>query len=372
MHLGINAIRLCRSFTGVGRYLECLLAEWGKAEQPFRRITLFTHSPLDQARVAFPLDRFEQRVVGLRLPDPIWESSVLPSATRDVDVFFGPSYTLPLGGIGKCVVTNHGPAENQPLTYQWFRANVYEALYFASAHRANRVLAASSSVQQRLIRTYRIPAAKITVTYPAASERFQPIDDLAARAQACQRHGIPPGPFALFVGKMAHRHYIPTLIEAFAAAKVSGALPHRLVLIGPNYLNLDIVGLARRAGIEAHVMHVPYATHETLPAIYSAADFFVFPASEAEGFGIPVVEAMACGTPVVTTALGSLREVAVGAALTTSAPSVDELTSAMLRVAADEALRRELIQKGRERARQFTWPVTAKKTMDALWQVARS
>jgi glycosyltransferase involved in cell wall biosynthesis len=119
-------------------------------------------------------------------------------------------------------------------------------------------------------------------------------------------------------------------------------------------------------------MHVPYATHDTLPAIYSAAHLFVFPASEAEGFGIPVVEAMACGTPVVTTALGSLKEVAVGAALTTSSPSVDELRAAIERVATDEALRRELISRGRQRARQFTWPVTAKKTMDVLWQVAQS
>jgi glycosyltransferase involved in cell wall biosynthesis len=288
-----------------------------------------------------------------------------------VDVLFSPSYTLPLGIRGKCVVTNLGPPENTPLSYQWFRAHAYEALYLASAHRADRVLACSHSVRQRLVDVYRVPADKISVTYLAASQLFRPIQDPSLRSEVRARYRIPDGPFILFVGKMARRHYIPNLIEAFARLKADPKQPYRLVLVGPDYLKLDIMGIARRFGVAAHVTHVPYATHSDLPAIYSAAEFFVFPASAAEGFGIPVVEAMACGTPVVTTALGSVREVATGAALTTSAPSSQELFEAMLKMASDPELRQKLVPLGIERARQFTWPITAKKTMDVLWKVAQ-
>jgi glycosyltransferase involved in cell wall biosynthesis len=372
MHLGVNAIRLCRNFTGVGRYIECVLAEWAKMDLPFERITLFTHTPLEQAKLAFPLDRYQLRVIGQQLPDPVWEATALRKAAREVDVFFSPSYTLPIGISGKCVVTNLGPPENTPFSYQWFRAHAYEALYLASAHRANRVLACSHSVKQRLIDVYRVRADKISVTYLAASDLFRPIEDPEKRRAVRARYQIPPGPIILFVGKMARRHYIPNLIEAFSQLKQDGAVPHRLVLVGPDYLKIDIMGIARRFGVEAHVTHVNYATHADLPALYSDAEFFVFPASEAEGFGIPVVEAMACGTPVVTTALGSVREVATGAAVTGSAPSTAELFAGMRRMASDADLRRELVPKGIERSAQFTWPITARKTMEVLAEVGRS
>jgi len=370
MHLGINAIRFCRNFTGVGRYMECVLKEWADMDLPFDRVTLFTHTPLDPGKLAFPLDRYERRVVGRVLPDPIWESTALRAAARDVDVFFGPSYTLPLGIRGKCVVTNHGPAENTPLSYQWFRSQAYEALYMTSARRADRVLVNSRAVERRVIDVYRVAPAKITVTHLAASDLFRPVRDEGMRSEILAKYGIAEGPFILFVGKLARRHYIPDLVEAFARIKHELRVPHRLVLVGPDYLNLDVAGLARRRGVETSVTHVPYAVHEDLPAIYSAASFFVFPASEAEGFGIPVVEAMACGTPVVTTALGSLREVAVGAALTTDAPTADALAEAMKAMATDEALRETHAALGLERARQFTWRITARKTMDVLWEVA--
>jgi glycosyltransferase involved in cell wall biosynthesis len=125
----------------------------------------------------------------------------------------------------------------------------------------------------------------------------------------------------------------------------------------------------RRAASQVDVFFGP---SYTLPALYSAAQFFVFPASEAEGFGLPVVEAMACGTPVVTTAQGSLREIAPGAAVTTKEPSVAELSVAIRGMATDEALRVDLAARGIERAKEFTWKITARKTLDVLWEVAKS
>jgi glycosyltransferase involved in cell wall biosynthesis len=352
--------------------MECLLKAWSEMPIPFERVTLFTHTGLDQSRLAFPLDRYEVRVVGTPLPDPLWEATALGPAMSEVDVMFGPSYTLPLTGRGNCVVTNHGPSENEPFTYAWMRQNAYEALYFASAHRADRVLTCSRSVMQRLTDVYRIPPRKIEVTYLAASDLFHPIAPGPARREVLARYGLEDSPFILFVGKMARRHYIPNLIRAFADLKLRDGIAHRLVLVGPDYLNLGIMRMAREAGVPDAVTHVEYAVHVDLPAIYSAADLFVFPASHTEGFGIPVLEAMACGTPVVTVNQGSLREVAHGAALTTASPAADELRVAMLRLLNDPDLRRALVAAGFERASAFTWRVTAEKTMEVLRDVAAS
>ena len=352
--------------------MECVLKEWARSPTPFDRITLFTPAPLEQERLAFPLEAFDVRVLGPHGPDPFWEWRALSPRAPDVDVLFCPSYTIPLGYRGKCVVTNLGPSENAPLGREWWRARAYERLYRYSARRATQVCACSRSVKRRLIDRYGIPEEKIHVTYLAASDAFTVVTDPALLDAARARWAGGRSPLILFVGKLTGRHHIPRLLQAFAQARRTAGLPHTLLLVGPDPLGLDVAGRAARLGLGDAVLHVPYVGHRDLPALYSAAEIFVFPATEAEGFGIPVVEAMACGTPVVTVNQGSLREFAPGAAHVVEAPSVADLRDGILAVASDPSLRARLRESGIARAASITWAHTARKTMDILWRVASS
>ncbi len=85
-----------------------------------------------------------------------------------------------------------------------------------------------------------------------------------------------------------------------------------------------------------------------------------------EGFGLPIVEAMACGIPVVTSDTTSCKEIAGDAAVLVNPTSIDEISAAMKRIAADELLRQELSGKGMERAKLFDWSVTAQKFYELL------
>ena len=371
MHLGVNVIRLTRQFTGVGRYVECILKEWSEMDVPFEKITLYTHTPLVQERLAFPLEKYNVEVIGRELPDPLWEWRFLRLQAQSLNVLFCPSYTIPLGYTGKCLVTNHGPAENTWGSYQWWRSRAYELLYKYSAHRASKVGASSHAVKQRLIHEYKIPPDKITVTYPAASTAFRPIHDPVVLQEARRRYIGRETPFILFVGKLAKRHYIPNLLKAFAAVKKRSSFPHCLVLVGPDYLHLNVPARAEKLGIADSVMHIPYVTHRDLPSLYNSAELFVFPASEAEGFGIPVMEAMACGTPVVTVNQGSLREFAPGAAFLAESSTVEALQGALEKMLSDVNLRADLAAKGLERAKTITWRATAETIMAILWQLAQ-
>src|SRR5205814_7950888 len=107
-----------------------------------------------------------------------------------------------------------------------------------------------------------------------------------------------------------------------------------------------------------------------LPAVYRGAEVFVFPASDAEGFGLPILEAMACGTPVLSTAKGSVPEVAGEAAHLVADTSRAALADGLAELLGDPALRRELAFRGRARAAQFSWKRTAELTMDSLWRAA--
>jgi glycosyltransferase involved in cell wall biosynthesis len=370
MRVGINVVRLTRPFTGVGRYIDRLLAEWSRMTLPFDEVVLFAPRPLDPALVHFPLDRFPLEVIGGGGPDPFWEWRALGRKHREVDLLFCPSYTVPYRYAGPAVVTYFGPATNRRWSKEWWRAGVYDALYRHSARRAVRVLTAASWVKRHLVEVYGVLDAKVDVIPLAAGPEFTPAAAPGERARIQQAYLARDGAYILFVGKLSGRHAIPHLIEAFAVARTAARSAHNLVLVGPNVLGLDVAALARAHGLDGAVVHVPLASEADLPALYRGADLFVFPASEAEGFGLPILEAMACGTPVVTTSLGSVPEVAADAALLVPDTSVVALAEGLRRLLVDHERRRDLARRGLERAAQFSWRRTAEATMDSLWRAA--
>ena len=97
---------------------------------------------------------------------------------------------------------------------------------------------------------------------------------------------------------------------------------------------------------------------ENLPCFYSAARVFVFPSLH-EGFGMPIIEAMASGCPIVMSNVFACPEVADNSALLVNPFSVMEIAMAILRVLKNEGIREELIKRGLERAKQFTWEKAA-------------
>ncbi len=114
---------------------------------------------------------------------------------------------------------------------------------------------------------------------------------------------------------------------------------------------------------------VDYISDDELPLFYKGALIFLF-ASLYEGFGLPPLEAMASGTPVITSNTTSLPEVVGECGLYFDPSSQDELLDMMMRLYDDRALREELSQMGKSRARTFTWERCAEMTYGIYKKVA--
>jgi glycosyltransferase involved in cell wall biosynthesis len=370
MRLGVNAVRLTRPFTGVGRYLDNLLREWSAMPLPFADVVLYAPAAIEASRVSYPPGRFALDVAASGLPDPWWEWRSLGRRHREIDVLFSPSYTLPLGYRGPAAVTYFGPSTNPRGTYEWWRAQAYDRLHRASARQARLVFTASEAARRRVVEVYGVPESRVALTPLAAADTFRRVTDLAALDAVKRRYLGAIVPYVLFVGKMSGRHHVPRLIEAFAHARGATGLPHRLLLVGPEVVGVNVGARAREAGIEDVVVHGARVPEADLPALYSGADLFVFPATEAEGFGLPLLEAMACGAPVLSTALGSVPEVVGDAACLIHESTVDALKEGIVALLPSEARRDELRRRGFERVRRFSWRQTAERTMAALAALA--
>jgi glycosyltransferase involved in cell wall biosynthesis len=188
-------------------------------------------------------------------------------------------------------------------------------------------------------------------------------DDCAARQNPTRQNLV------LFVGAIQRRKNVARLVRAFERMPASW----RLALAGA----ADGFGAAeelhavetssRRSDIDV----LGYVTQTELDALYAQARIFAFPSLD-EGFGMPVLDAMARSVPVITSQRSALPEVAGDAALLVNPDDPEEIAAALVRLASDEALCDNLARRGRERALQFSWESTLRKTWDVYRELTGS
>ena len=164
------------------------------------------------------------------------------------------------------------------------------------------------------------------------------------------------------MGTIEPRKNLTSLLEAYHTLRNEGS-PLGLVIVGKKgWLYSGFFNRMHELGLEHEVVFPGFVPDEDLPALYSAADLFVFP-SLYEGFGLPVLEALACGTPVVASNASSLPEVAGEAALLVDPSSVEALVRAVRDVLGNRELREDLRERGPKQAARFSWQRAALETL---------
>ncbi len=167
-----------------------------------------------------------------------------------------------------------------------------------------------------------------------------------------------PEPTVLYTGGFDPRKRVTDLVEA--VARLRARVP-ALQLVLSGQAPPELVDLARRK-LDRQVTFSGYLSDEELASWYRRAWVVAYP-TDMEGFGFPIVEAFASGTPVVATRVGSVEEVADGAALLVSAGDVEELAGAIERLLSDTQLRDSLRAAGLQRASGFGWDKVAERTI---------
>lgn len=247
-----------------------------------------------------------------------------------------------------------------PKEHKSGKSLIYKLLFPRTLKTADKIIAVSYSTKQDLLKYFKLPDKQIKVIHEAADEKFQPLDK--ETIQKFKTKYNLNSPFILYVGTLEPRKNIPTLIKAFYNLRKYN-LPHKLVITGKKGWKYNsIFETIEKLGIQDDVIFTGYVPNEDLPALYNAADLFVYP-SLYEGFGLPPLEAMSSGCPVITSNTSSLPEVVGDAGIMIDPYDVDTLANSIYKVLTNDGLKADMVEKGLERAKMFSWEKTVKETL---------
>ncbi len=356
----INATNLGRVLDGIGTYTLSLLRELALLQTPLHFILYVNRASWEHlASIRFPGNCEVRQVSHLLSPDYRFRGHLLSllfanflSYKHPTSLIFATSQLEAAFFRTNQILTIH---DVTPLLFKKHHTKQYY-FYKYVLRRILRgvrgVITPSQHTKQQLVRLLGVPAANISVIHNGVQQAF-----LSARTQT---EPIPEQ-FILSIGRIVWIKNIVGLLRAFSL--LAPRFPHKLVIVGdcPTSASRHFTAAALQ-GFGIAPDRVIFRWHIATPEIvnlYTKASALVFPSFH-EGFGLPPLEGMSCGCPVVVSNVGSLREVCGDAAVYVDPHDPRSIAEGIQAVLTDESLREDKVDKGRERARLFSWRDSAR------------
>jgi glycosyltransferase involved in cell wall biosynthesis len=230
----------------------------------------------------------------------------------------------------------------------------------AAVMRADRIICVSENTRADLIELFDPDPAKIRTIHHGFS---------AVRTIEPAVHPALPRPFFLYVGQRGGYKNFANLLTAYAS---SGRVNEEfdLVAFGVSAFTRQETDAIRAAGLDSEQVRHLSGDDALLAHLYRKATALIYP-SLYEGFGIPPLEAMSYGCPVLCSNTSSIPEVVGDAGLFFDPRSVEAMRESMERVVSSPELRSDLIERGTQRVKHFSYDRCATETMDVYREIAR-
>ena len=317
---------------------------------------LYTNNPLPKELVS---NNFQEKLI----PFPkFWHRTRLPiELLKDnIEAYIEPSAELPTFAPKKSLVFIHDLA--------WFE--------FPEAYSRKEYL-----IQKRALRKAIANASRIVCVSKSTEEDVQAYDKKSKPKTVVIENGFRPEslsitdpslsindftPYILSVGRLEERKNTQTLVESFNIFNERNGGKYNLVLAGkPGYGYRKIKASIENSAFADKIFELGYISQPDKALLLKNATIFAF-ISRYEGFGLPILESFSAGTPVVAANSSSLPEVAGDAAILVNPEETDEIVEAFQKIVDNPKMAKDLIEKGRERIKIFSWDNTARKILKCL------
>lgn len=299
----------------------------------------------------------------------VWFEWRLPSVLKRIqpDVFFSPDGYTSQHYQGKRATVihdlgfEHFPEHVPKRVGQFYRKNTPRYCE-ASEH----IFTVSQATKQDVVDRYGIPASKISVAYNGCRDGFEPMQH--DKIKVVRDKWSDGQPYFLFVGALHPRKNIAHLLRSFDqfCEKQAG---YKLLITGRKaWMNADMESAYNAMKHASDVVFLGYQDVTLLQQITAGAFACLYP-SLFEGFGVPMLEAMKSGVPVIASHQSVMPEILNGAGILIDPFSVENTVEGMITLVEDDGLKRELIQRGLQRASDFSWDQTAEHIFNHLTQL---
>jgi glycosyltransferase involved in cell wall biosynthesis len=295
----------------------------------------------------------------------IWYDWTLPFMFRRIkpDVFVSPdAMCSQRTGIPQLLVIHdlnfiHYPDDLPEIISRYWRVNTPKFVA-----QANRIVTVSEFSKSDIMKQYNVADDKVDVVHNGVNTTYGPLD---VHSQRLVREKWSDGaPYFLFVSSIHPRKNLQRLLPAFDRFRLACDEKVKLLVVGKRFwLNEELDRVYTEMMHRDDVIFTDRLEADQLREVVASALGSVY-VSYFEGFGIPIIEAFQSGVPVITSSVTSMPEVAGNAALLVNPFSVEEIASAMYDVWSNSHLREELIRRGFERVKLYSWD----RSSELLWQ----
>lgn len=374
MRVGVNTrVLLSSRMEGVCRYMHETLRRM-VLNNPDTEFVFFFDRPYDDMFV------YAENVTPVVISPPTrhavlwyyWFEIAIPRALKKhkIDVFYSPDTYMSLKTKVPTVLVSHDIAYyHYPEHLPYINKKYYQYFFPRFHKKAAQVLAVSEFTRQDIIKAYNLNPDKVAVAYNSVKEGIRILQD-SAKAEVRKKYAEGKN-YLLYVGAIHPRKNVVRVIKAFDQFKKEHPSDLKLLLVARLAWNpQEFKKALASAECRADIIQLKELSSEEVNQVTAAAEASVY-VSLFEGFGLPILEAMASGVPVITSTVSSMPEVAQDAAVLVDPMNIKEIASAMNRVINDPTLRKDIISRGLDRAKDFDWDRTAEVSYAAIKKAIR-
>ncbi len=369
MRIAVNTRFLLKDYLeGYGYFLQEIFSRITKDHPEHEFIFLFDR-PFDEKFV------FEKNVtpvvVGPAARHPLlwtyWYDFKIPAILKKykADLFFSADGFCSLRTrIPQCLVIHdlaflHFPKGISKTQGAYYKRNTPKFI-----QQAEKLITVSAFSKADIIRHYPGAEGKLAVIHNGIRPIFKPRS--FEERQAVKQKYTDGKEYFVCTGSLHPRKNGMNLLKAFSLFKKRQQSSMKLVLAGRLAWKYESFTESLKSyKYRDDVILTGYLPEEELAALTAAAYAMVYP-SLYEGFGLPVAEAMQSGVVVITSSSSAMQEIAGDAALYADPGNYTDIADQLKRIYKDEQLRADLVRKGMERAKAFSWDTAAAQCWKAI------
>lgn len=360
--IGIDCRMYSAHFTGIGRYVYELVENLQKIDH-HNQYFLFFNDP-EFTSFQAKNSNFQKILVNAKHYSYAEQTKFLKILNQhNLDLMHFTHFNAPIFYKRPSIVTIHD------LTLHFFPGKkmtsifhrlAYSATIRSATRKAKKIIAVSRNTAKDLQEILNTPLKKVHVIYEGVAPEFQPINDQLRLNQTLQKYQLKQ-PFLLYTGVWRDHKNIYGLLEAFS--QVISRHNIQLVITGKkdNIYAQEVLAAIAEFKLEQNVVLPGLVSENELVDLLNAAYAFVFP-SFYEGFGLPPLEAMQCATPAIVSDTSCLPEICGNAALYFNPYDPDNMSEQMIKLLDSPDLAADLINKGLNHVKKFSWSKMAKET----------